>query len=952
MSNNIENRKRFENQPLYENRFVNLNVNSGKNDIERLTKYRSFHEKKMENERKTVYLTPSERELQEYVRHEYSTASQPRPDIVDGTSITGNGSNKTDNSGRSSGGSCGIKNTNFADVLQNYDFIMEEQRDVKDRYIYARETLINIDSRDRNKAIYPFPNHYKIDLPRHFSNIKRISLESTEFPNSSQLIRSSPVATANNKIKWTNANDATDAGITYTANITPGNYQPSSLATEIETQMNLIPRNSTVDPPHQFRVSIDSVTDITTFSSYQLQSYTNVFSTTTSDKLLHVTTPVLHAYHTGDIITVSGASSITGVNSNYLNGQFVITVNTPTEFTYPLPAFLTLSETSGVGGNVEFAEGLDFKLYFSDPNSPAFVLGFDNVDTDFKPSHSNTVIANALPIKYIMGLDGGYTAITLNEPMIFPLGEDIRFQGINAGNNNTSESEFNDNIITILNGGFGYKWSPLTNADETYLKTQYNFENDPDTTFINTFKIPIDINGNGSNDVVRYNYDSEIEYVLNGFVNSLPTNTSYIRLKTFDPIITSVHSIDSTHTAIGLDGQHNFTSTTNISIVNTDPRDKFIPIGSIYNTSTLTVGQKASLEISYPSYFNTSTDYSKFFVIGEDTSANGQSLYYRNIGTTRDPYLRYDSSFNTSASNKILNLGTRSIYDNAYLHVLTNTQIDSGYKIIPISDDVDFLSSSQLTGTITSVETVLNVSYVYGFGTVFTTEINTDIDNHVSITITNDTSSSNIPTRLISTVMNDTVLITTKPFPYGTSGNAYNTHFVSTTDRYKLELLKDRTPSLDIDVDFKVETTDTINATTNTNKVAVAIGNGQIAYVRTINRPINLAGDDYVFMTSPQLNSMENTGTVRDVFAKMQLAAPPGTTIYNSYIHNPKTFEVALLTELFEMEFNFVNRIGNLIEFNDVDHSFTLRIIEYVDKLKYNEYDSRRGRYDLTQKYQ
>jgi hypothetical protein len=52
------------------------------------------------------------------------------------------------------------------------------------------------------------------------------------------------------------------------------------------------------------------------------------------------------------------------------------------------------------------------------------------------------------------------------------------------------------------------------------------------------------------------------------------------------------------------------------------------------------------------------------------------------------------------------------------------------------------------------------------------------------------------------------------------------------------------------------------------------------------------------------------------------------------------------LPMLSELEFSFRDHSNTVVNFNDIDHSFTIEIVEYKDKLKYNDFDSRRGRYD------
>ena len=55
-----------------------------------------------------------------------------------------------------------------------------------------KKSIISIDSKDRDVDTYISPNSFKINLPKKYSNISRIRLVSTEFPNTEQVIRSQP----------------------------------------------------------------------------------------------------------------------------------------------------------------------------------------------------------------------------------------------------------------------------------------------------------------------------------------------------------------------------------------------------------------------------------------------------------------------------------------------------------------------------------------------------------------------------------------------------------------------------------------------------------------------------------------------------------------------------------------------------------------------------------------
>ena len=70
-----------------------------------------------------------------------------------------------------------------------------------------KKNIISIDSKDRDASLYPTPSSFIMNLPKSFSNIYRITLLSTEFPNMEQVIRSYPAAKKNNKIYWQNQED-------------------------------------------------------------------------------------------------------------------------------------------------------------------------------------------------------------------------------------------------------------------------------------------------------------------------------------------------------------------------------------------------------------------------------------------------------------------------------------------------------------------------------------------------------------------------------------------------------------------------------------------------------------------------------------------------------------------------------------------------------------------------
>ena len=118
--------------------------------------------------------------------------------------------------------------TETPNTLNNNTFSNRFSQDV--------HTMISIDSRDRDQTLYGNQNHYKIRLRRTFTNVTVVKLKSTEFPNTLQLIRSTPIAQANNIIRWQIQEDGNQE---YFASLTPGNYTATTLANEIELQSNI-----------------------------------------------------------------------------------------------------------------------------------------------------------------------------------------------------------------------------------------------------------------------------------------------------------------------------------------------------------------------------------------------------------------------------------------------------------------------------------------------------------------------------------------------------------------------------------------------------------------------------------------------------------------------------------------------------------------------------------------
>ena len=272
--------------------------------------------------------------------------------------------------------------------------LQENTADPNQRFVQEQTTVHDIDSSNRNQLLYPDQNHYKIELQRNFSNVVSVKIKGAEFPNSQQLIKETPVAQKNNLIYWQISEDL-DANlefITYVTTLTPGNYTETTLANEIENQMNSVLR---VDGQlNNFTVTIDSVTDIVEFTSIGFTTVSNPFSfnEVLSGNITDITVTLTdHGLTVGQSFFIDNAVTIDGIDASIINTQHIVTeVVDADEFVFQVPLAATSTETAVGGASVRFGIGIQFKLLWSQDNTPALILGFPEEDTDFGFTIQNT----------------------------------------------------------------------------------------------------------------------------------------------------------------------------------------------------------------------------------------------------------------------------------------------------------------------------------------------------------------------------------------------------------------------------------------------------------------------------------------------------------------------------------------------------------------------------------
>lgn len=279
-------------------------------------------------------------------------------------------------------------------LLQSKSFLQTNQRTgvIGESFIQTRKTQINIDSSDRIQSDWPDQNHYAIPLRQTFSNVVSIEMTSLEFPNTQTLIRETPSVNSNNKIYWYNEDDLIDAEPQlYIATVPAGNYTSSTLETAIETAMNSIRRIGTGEF-HNIDVSINTETDVVSFTSTEYTTLTSPFTIgTTSSSSTEINIEYgSHPFEVGDRVVITGSDDEFGIDESFINTEHIVQdVVDASNFTIVVNAFAT-NDTSTTDNVLQLGYYIRWKLLWSNLNTIAPVLGFEEVDTEYGTVHNNT----------------------------------------------------------------------------------------------------------------------------------------------------------------------------------------------------------------------------------------------------------------------------------------------------------------------------------------------------------------------------------------------------------------------------------------------------------------------------------------------------------------------------------------------------------------------------------
>jgi len=239
---------------------------------------------------------------------------------------------------------------------------------------------------------FPDSNHFKYNLGKNFNKIKKIRLLSTEIPNTEKTIKAYPLNKQNNLLYWQNVDDGDTQ---YYIQVTPGNYTIDELASEIQTQISLIPRANQLNTNsskiiymnnHFATVSITQSSNTFSISLYTtiilsdaIKISTYIFTDGFSRIVLN---HPAHGLNIGDSISIQGAITTEGIPDSALNGTFTIeSIMDVDNYQIKLNKYNPSTNTSSTGGGnaITILKPLYSRLLFNMNGTIGNILGFRNV---------------------------------------------------------------------------------------------------------------------------------------------------------------------------------------------------------------------------------------------------------------------------------------------------------------------------------------------------------------------------------------------------------------------------------------------------------------------------------------------------------------------------------------------------------------------------------------------
>lgn len=760
----------------------------------------------------------------------------------------------------------------------------------------------------------------------------------------------------------------------YTVKLTPGNYNLSSLMTQVKTQLNKVKRRNGIGQYHYFDVSYDNDTNIITLESVITKQLTNNPLSTTANSTIITVSSLNHGFKTGDKVRMIGCLNVAGIPGDTLTGSFVVNVIDFNTFTYEVVTSAN-GTTNGGGSNVLSGSQAPYRILFQTTSTIIqYNIGYNNEDsseyigasnplTTKTLSPSNIIIGSNIPVNTLRlttNIPHGLyacnilyiTSITNTSPVIVTTLNPHLLQLP------TLITVINSNSIPNLNGDFFVRpTGPYTfECNERMI----DFPGNSGIVFWGGDQIQlVDLKTIPAIDKIL---DFYVTNVIDPYTIEIPVNVSQI--VNFENCVIRTSQVTVNNPS------HSFNELRSITGVNAT----FTSVSTLLNNSL--IGSRNTL----------------VSVIGGPINTNTIDLTLISHGLV------------TSDNITIKDSTTSPIVDGKYkVQVLTPNTVRLNFvhaTLVPgtctvISGDTVSITNSNSIPKIDGVFNINNRDTIVNIATGVSCVITLQNTNHwvigdtISISNTNSTPNVNGEYSVISVAGNNITI--NNPFTILATGN---TGVIVNTSRFIIEtntliltpgtfanmareqnvilyriasetlnsnsfagiMLKDIN-GISFDILKLIDSSSYIIRVRNSYADKTITGGGTEVYVSSMNsgwraaqanttsgskddgsllaRAINLAGESYLLLTSPTLNgnsTFKVSSKVQNVLGKISLKESPGLMNYDGFITSPTVFEPPL-NKLGSMHFRMVNRDEYLFNFKDLNYSFSLRITEEHKRL-------------------
>lgn len=236
---------------------------------------------------------------------------------------------------------------------------------------------------------YPNQNNYVIELDRKYENVYQISLISTEFVNSEQIIKGSSFGTGQNNIVKIQL-EGSDTTI-YTQELIEGNYDANTFSKMVQTELSKIVTNSG-QLTFECETSID--TGKLTLKNFLRTNLSKAFSVSQDSNIITVTHSN-HGFSTGQIIKILNATNAdTIVSTDINNKEHTITVISSNSYRFSVASTAQRTASGKGGKTIQILKPQSYKLLFSQVNTSSLLFGFTETDTIFSTVHTGTLLVD------------------------------------------------------------------------------------------------------------------------------------------------------------------------------------------------------------------------------------------------------------------------------------------------------------------------------------------------------------------------------------------------------------------------------------------------------------------------------------------------------------------------------------------------------------------------------